>query len=152
MKLFQGNQNISNLKVRSVRFVKKTIVTSAVLCVILWLMLGSFKIAQHYFPRIVEAQTIVTVKDSTLSPVMQRIEKCESDKDQYGKDGQILIHVNSDGTYDIGIFEINSTHNAEATKLGYDLTKQSDNEAYAQYIYENYGTESWYSSAKCWEK
>lgn len=112
----------------------------------------SAKIYNALNPITVYADKIVTVKDTSLSPVMQRILKCESSGSHVRKDGQVVVHVNSNGSYDIGIMQINSIHNSEATKLGYNLSVEKDNIAYAVYLYENYGTEAWYSSKACWSK
>lgn len=85
-------------------------------------------------------------------PVLDRIEKCESSDMQFNNQGQVLIHVNSNGTYDTGEFQINSIWNATATKMGYDLTKASDNEAFAQWLFLNKGSSAWSDSSKCWSK
>jgi hypothetical protein len=107
-------------------------------------------------PIIVKADTkVVTqvqiVVSTTTPPVMQRIQKCESGGTQT-KDGQTLININSNGSYDSGLYQINSFWNKEATKLGYDLSKADDNNRFAMYLYENYGTSPWSSSEKCWSK
>lgn len=158
-RMFYGNQFIGSFDLNKKPFIKRVskiiksvIWNSAKLCVVVWLMVGSAATYNHLKPIKVYAQQVVTVKDTTLSPVMQRIEKCESSASQTGRDGQTTIHVNSDGSYDTGIFQINSTWNKTATKMGLDLNKQADNEAFAEYLYENVGTQPWYSSAKCWQK
>lgn len=149
---FFGNQYTKNLIGIIGRFMTKWLKRIGWSCVIAWALVGALKFGQHYFPenKIVYAQ--VTVKDTTLSPVMQRIEQCESTNRQKGKDGQVIVHINKDGTYDMGKFEINSTWNATATKMGYDLTNENDNQAFAVWIYENRGTGDWYSSSNCWNK
>jgi hypothetical protein len=93
----------------------------------------------------------VYITATTTAPVMKRIAKCESGGSHYGKDGQVVVHVNSNGTYDQGKFQINSIHNASAKKLGLNLMVESDNEKYAMYLYENEGTGDWYSSRSCWQ-
>ena len=137
---------------RSGNFVKKWIGRMAIVMVVLWGMTGTLKLGQHLFPIKVYAQQVVTVKDTTLSPVMVRIAKCESGNVQKGNDGQIVIHVNKDGSYDMGLFQINSTWNKTATKLGYDLTNDKDNQSFAEWLYENIGTSPWSSSSTCWNR
>jgi len=102
-------------------------------------------------PTYVRAEVQVPVEVEIKASVMDRIKKCESGGNQF-KNGQVLIHVNNDGSYDQGVFQINSVHNTEATKLGYNLAVEKDNEAYALYLYKNRGTEDWYSSKSCWSK
>ena len=99
---------------------------------------------------IADTQIIMVVSTSTPA-VLERIEKCESSLQQKNKQGQVLIHVNSDGSYDQGFAQINSVWNAEATKLGYDLTKESDNKAFALYLFNEHGSSPWSSSVKCWQ-
>lgn len=136
---------------RGGQFVKKWLKRSAILMLVLWGMTGTLKLGQHLYPVTVYAEKTIEVPVSKgLSPVMERIAKCESGNVQKGKDGQIIIHVNKDGTYDMGLFQINSSWNKTATKLGYDLTNDKDNQAFAEWLYENIGTSPWYSSQKCW--
>ncbi len=92
---------------------------------------------------------VITVEAKT--PIMDRIAKCESDNSQT-KNGQTLIHINSNGTYDQGRFQINSIHNAEASKLGFNLATEEGNTAYAKWLYANKGTGDWASSQGCWKK
>lgn len=106
-------------------------------------------------PKIVQAQAVVntvTVEVETVPPVMVRIAACESKSSQYAKDGQVNRHVNSDKTVDTGYYMINSVWNAQATKLGYDLSKAEDNKAFGMWLYHTKGTEPWYSSLACWGK
>lgn len=133
---------------------KRVISSVALISIVGWSMMAGWAL-----PRLVEAfnapqvfaQT-VTINHETLPPVLSRIAKCESSTGQYAKDGQVARHVNSDGSYDTGEFMINSVHNKEASKMGYDLSKESDNKAYAVWLYANRGTGDWYSSAHCWNK
>jgi hypothetical protein len=94
---------------------------------------------------------VIYIQSTSTPAVLQRIEKCESGNSHIDKNGQVAIHVNTDKSYDIGIFQINSVWSAQATKLGYDLTNKEDNEAFATWLYENQGTGAWSASAKCWQ-
>lgn len=95
--------------------------------------------------------TVVVVSTST-APVMERIAKCESGNKQLAPNGQVMIKVNTNGTTDIGVMQINSVWFSQATKLGLNLTVEKDNRAFADFLYKNYGTEAWYSSKACWSK
>ncbi len=86
------------------------------------------------------------------APILDRIAMCESHGHQLNPNGQVLLNVNTNGTVDIGRFQINSIHEAEATKLGYDLFTLEGNTAYAKWLYANKGTGDWSSSAKCWAR
>lgn len=97
----------------------------------------------------------ITVSANTIelaSPILERIASCESHGHQLNPSGQVLLNVNNNGTVDIGRYQINSIHEAEATKLGYDLFTLEGNSAYAKYLYSTRGTSDWSSSAKCWSR
>lgn len=131
---------------KAFKFYKKTLLVSAIFTAIGYAYVGGT------MTKMAAADSKVIYVQSTSTPaVMARISKCESGGSQYNKSGQVLININTNGTTDIGLYQINSVHNAQATKLGYDLTKKSDNEAYAMYLYETQGTGDWISSAKCWQ-
>ncbi len=101
-------------------------------------------------PRIVHAEKIVEVPVKEIPPVMKRIAKCES-KGLHYWDGQVVVRANTNKTVDIGKYQINSIWNDTASKMGLDLTKEKDNEAFAMYLYETHGTEPWVYSKSCWK-
>ena len=159
-KLFYGNQHVDTFYVDGRRFTKwqvfcyktkkwykRTLLVGALVSVVGWAyVFGTMT-------TMVQADSKVIYVQSTSTPaVMSRISHCESGGSQLNKQGQVIIKSNTNGTVDVGMYQINSVHNAEATKLGYDLTKKADNEAYAMYLYENKGTEDWSSSSKCWNR
>lgn len=85
------------------------------------------------------------------APVLDRIAQCESGG-QHRKNGQVIFKANTNGSVDIGKYQINSIWNQTATKMGLDLTKEEDNKKFAEYLYTNKGTQPWEASAKCWIK
>lgn len=160
-RVFYGNQYIGSIRVdgrkytkwqvfkmKSVRRIKRTLTVLAIFFLGVWVWYGIVGI----MPESVQAIGVpVYITSTSTAPVMKRIAKCESGGAHYGKDGQVIIHVNSNGSYDIGKYQINSVHNLSAKKMGLDLTKEADNEKYAMYLYENEGTGDWYSSRSCWQ-
>lgn len=92
------------------------------------------------------------------APVMERILDCESGNGKKGtakhfdSNGQVLMRANTNGSVDVGIAQINSVNFAEATKMGFDITKEEDNRAFAEYLFRVRGSEPWYSSKHCWNK
>jgi hypothetical protein len=103
-------------------------------------------------PTYVRAEVQVPVEVEIKAPVMERIAKCESGGIQT-KNGQVVVNVNSNGTYDQGKYQINSIWNKKAGEMGLNLAIEKDNEAFAMYLYKNYGTDPWNSSKKtCWSK
>ncbi len=85
------------------------------------------------------------------APVLDRIAKCESGG-VHKRNGQVIFNANTNGSVDIGLYQINSIWNSTATKMGLDLTLESDNKKFAEYLYTTKGTEPWYSSKACWNK
>ncbi len=116
----------------------------------LGILFGVYFIGTANGKEISATNVIAVAQPEKTAPVMERILKAESGNHQYAPSGQVLIHVNSNGTVDIGAAQINSIWFSLATKLGYDLTKETDNKAFAEYLYANYGTEPWQSSSKNW--
>ncbi len=102
-------------------------------------------------PVYAEVQVVKEVSVEFKAPIMDKIAHCES-SGTHKKDGQVVFKANTNGTVDIGKYQINSIWNKQATKLGYDLTNEADNKAFAMYLYANYGTAPWSASAKCWSK
>lgn len=96
------------------------------------------------------------VQAPVVSPVLDRIADCESGNGTKGsatqyKNGQVVMNANTNGTIDIGKYQVNLTYwGKQATALGFDLTKEADNKAMAEWIYANKGTGDWSSSQKCW--
>jgi len=86
-------------------------------------------------------------------PVLDRIAKAESGGHQYNpRNGQVLMHVNADGSIDLCKYQINSIWFKKASELGYDLTKEADCTAFATWLFNNYGSGPWSSSKKNWDK
>jgi hypothetical protein len=98
-------------------------------------------------------------------PLMEKIMDCESGKrdaktgraikgtaTHYEKDGKtVLTRQNSDGTWDIGIAQINSVHMGEAIRLGYNLADEKENIAFAYHLLNEQGSQPWDSSKSCWK-
>lgn len=103
-----------------------------------------------------EAKTVIQhvevekiVKDESPTPVLLRIAKCESSGSHYGLSGQVLISK----TQDMGLYQIHiPIWGKKATEMGLNLAVEKDNEKFARWLYENYGTEPWIHSKKCWNK
>ena len=96
-----------------------------------------------------ETPVVESIKE--LPPVMKRIAQCESGNKHYKENGQVVTNANTNGTVDIGIFQINEkVWGKKAGELGLDLTKEEDNVKLAVWIFENFGSEDWYASRHCW--
>lgn len=95
----------------------------------------------------VEAEATVATTTTAIPPILQKIAKCESKTGQY-KDGQVTINASQD----LGKFQINLPIWAKkATAMGLNLADEKDNTTFALYLFDNYGTSPWNSSAKCWQ-
>lgn len=139
---------------------KVAIYTGTGLAIILIFMAGS------YLNPTTVTRAIDVVKEVDPSyPVLDKIAKAESYNSQFCTKeivaksgchkyeiGSVLIHVNGNGTYDIGRYAINSTHLAEALKLGYNVYEEKDNFEFAKYLFRNFGSEPWSASKLTWSK
>lgn len=96
----------------------------------------------------------------SMAAVMQRIADCESGSGkagsghQFNSNGTVVTHTNSNGSVDVGKFELNlsAAHIQEMSKLGFNPLTEAGNTAYAQFLYQNRGTGDWSSSQHCWLK
>lgn len=113
---------------------------------------GIFYLYYQSNPSIIYTRAEVIKEVPVKANVMERIAKCESPTGQF-KDGQVSLNANADHSVDIGKYQINNrAWGKKATEMGLNLMVEQDNEKMAEYIYENYGTQPWYSSLKCWSK
>ncbi len=70
--------------------------------------------------------------------------ECESRWKHLDENGEPLMHYNKNGTYDIGVGQVNSVHAERAEELGYDLRDKNDNLRMALLIYEEQGIGAFY--------
>lgn len=156
MKYIKGsNQHVKKVSVKSEfkRIMKESLKVVMVLSFVSGSIVGTYALGgASTSAQVVYASVPTPVETMPDIPVLDAIEKCESSDMQFNKQGQVLIHVNTNGTYDIGEFQINSIWNATATKMGFDLTKASDNKAFAQFLFINKGSSAWQDSSACWSK
>lgn len=93
----------------------------------------------------------ITVIDKTLPLILQKICTAESPTGHHKANGTVAHYVNTNKTIDIGKCQINSIWEAKAVELGYNIYTEQGNEDMALYIFNNYGSEPWYSSKTKWE-
>ncbi len=98
-----------------------------------------------------ESNQQVTVINKTLPPILQKICTAESPTGHNKPNGTITTYVNTNRTIDIGKCQINSIWEAKAVELGFNIYTEEGNEAMALWIFENYGSEPWYSSKHKWK-
>lgn len=124
------------------------------------MLYGAFLTGRMAFPVV---QTVEAA--SPLPPVLVRIGEAESKSSHWCTEklvkasmcgthelGQVLTHPNTNGTVDVGKYQINvDTWGAKATQLGLNLFVEADNEKMALWIYENVGTGPWASSRARWQ-
>jgi hypothetical protein len=106
---------------------------------------------RHPIPQMGPQPHVIVVKDDTLPPVLQRIAQCESAGQQFTRDGKVLRGKRH--PQDTGLFQINAVVWAkQAQALGYDIRTRDGNEHMARYIFDNYGSAPWQTSARCWSR
>lgn len=91
----------------------------------------------------------VRADEEEMPAVLARIAKCESGDRHYKENGDVVL---SKDKADIGRYQIRVTvWGQDAHRLGYNLFDEKDNQKMAEWIFENHGTEPWYSSKACWK-
>lgn len=149
--------------------IKRALRVGGILALVAWLMLGSLKFGisyahgteMSYIAPIAQADTIKPMV--TDYPILDKIAQAESHDNQFctkalvsesmckaSQIGAPLVRVNTNGSYDIGKFQINSTHLADAIAHGYDVYTLQGNTDYALYLFMTQGSEPWYSSRSSW--
>jgi hypothetical protein len=102
-------------------------------------------------PQVVQHTRVVIVQDDSLPPVLQRIAQCESRGQHFTRDGQVVR--GKQNRHDTGLFQINAlVWGKKARDLGYDIHTREGNEQMARYLFEQYGSVPWQSSATCWNR
>ncbi len=77
-------------------------------------------------------------------PHVYQLAACESTLRQWDKEGNVIIHVNENGSIDFGAMQVNSLHLAEADKLNLDIVNViEDNIHMARLIWDNQGYSAW---------
>jgi hypothetical protein len=134
---------------KAIRLAKRVIIVLALFCGLGW----SYYAGSMFAPVKTQAMPVpVYVTATTTAPVLVRIAKCESGNNHYDKNGQVLMKTNDNKSVDVGVMQINSIWFKKASEMKLDLTKEVDNRKFAEYLYENYGTEPWVWSKPCWNK
>jgi hypothetical protein len=139
-KIFYGNQYVEKFNCDGRKYSKFQ----------LWLYQ-----AKHVTKRsIIALAVICLVKEvKGKAPVMDRIAKCESGGNHIDpKTGQVYMLANTNKSVDVGKYMINTVWHKKAKELGFDITKELDNEKMAYWIYENIGTSPWSASSHCWNR
>jgi hypothetical protein len=94
---------------------------------------------------------VVIVQADTLPPVMHRIAQCESRGQHWTQQGRVVR--GKQNRHDTGLFQINTiVWGKKAQELGYDLHTSEGNTRMARYLFDNYGSVPWQSSAACWNR
>ena len=88
---------------------------------------------------------IVSVFGSANAPTAEKIASCESGNNE------IAINYNTNGTYDLGVFQDNTVHASNFTNYVHDMLYYTTNiqEAHTLFVQAG-GWSPWYSSKSCW--
>jgi hypothetical protein len=134
-------------KYRVAMFLRKVLIVTIIIAT----LYGVYKLGGIMNPAIVYTKAEVIKEVEAKAPILERIAKCESPTGHW-KNGQVVININNNGSYDTGKYQINSIWNKKATEMGLNLMIEKDQDTFARWLYSTRGTEDWYSSKKCWQK
>lgn len=148
-KVYFGDKQLKVVKTRKP-------MSNKMFAVLVVIMLGLICLYM-FFPRtntVVVTKEIEVVKEVTVkAKVLERIAQCESGNSHYDKNGQVMLNGNKNGSSDIGKYQINTRiWGKKATEMGLNLAIESDNETFAQYLFNTYGSEPWIWSRPCWNR
>lgn len=160
IKVFMGGQRMRDIYPHATRWqvikYKVAMFLRKVMIVILTLagIAVTFAAGSYLMPTVVAQEVVKEVPQPLeIPPVLTRIAKCESATGHYDERGQVRVVGNSDGSVDIGKYQINEAiWGKKATELKLNLFNEHDNETMAIWLYQNRGTEDWYLSKHCWKK
>lgn len=151
----------SNGRFSSIRmFFRKVWFWTKVAAVLGVIVGASFGIGAFTFSSTTVKASATTVVVEAPSPILDRISDCESGSGkkgggrQFNADGSVVEHVNTNGTVDVGKFQINMNADNLRTmaKLGLNPLTEEGNTQYAKWLYQNVGTGPWASSQGCWKR
>jgi hypothetical protein len=131
------------------RAAKRTLTVAAIIVTAGWILAaGMYYAKSNIKPEVAWAKEIVEVPVKVIPPILKKIAKCESGGSHL-KNGQVVINA----TQDAGKYQINlPVWSKTASSMGLNLMVEADNEKFAMYLFENYGTEPWSASRGCWSK
>ncbi len=108
--------------------------------------------------QVIHMSTSTTTMIQQTDEVLHAIGDCESgngtkdSRRQFLPNGKIVTHTNTDGSVDVGMYEINMSapHIIQMAKMHIDPMTEEGNYAEAKYIHDTEGVKPWSSSQHCW--
>lgn len=92
------------------------------------------------------------IEEQGIAPILKKIAIAESGDRQFDANGLPVLHANTNGSVDIGRYQINNrVWGAKAKELGFNLITDEGQTAMATWLLQNMGTEPWQSSGKGWK-
>ena len=88
----------------------------------------------------------LSIKYRLASSTIRAVAKCESS--MYGG----ATHINSNGSKDWGLLQVNSIHIPDMLRLGLDITDPFDSLEYGFILMKTQGLRPWSASLQCWSK
>lgn len=135
-----------------VKFAVRWFVIRAAIAVIATALLGM----GYAYSQFESAHTLVAVNvpvtQAEVAPILQKICMAESGCKQFDVSGLPVMHANTNGSVDIGKYQINNKiWGAKAKELNMDILTESGQDSLARWILLNRGSTAWNSSAKGWQ-
>jgi hypothetical protein len=132
------------------RGVRKAFKIIALMYTIAFVMLGIYTAGSKSTITYAAGETVIQMENNF--PILDKIATCESKGKQFLANGVLVKHVNTNGTIDIGKYEINTVWEAKSVALGYNIYTEEGNHDMALWLFKNQGSEPWASSRFCWSK
>ncbi len=140
------------MKYKTIRFIRWLIIRAGIAAAAVALLFTGYLYNAVTAPNLNVVNQVITVAAKDVAPILHKICMAESSCQQFDKNGIPTMHANTNGSVDIGKYQINNrVWGATARKLGYDLMTEEGQDKMATYLLENKGSGPWFSSSKNWE-
>lgn len=129
------------------RFIVWTVVIGII--IIAWAMTLENE-TTYVFPESKKIEKVALRKELIPICACESVGRKDGIPTQFKKDGSLLVGIKN--PHDMGMCQINvMAHEKELITLGLDVTKESDNIKFANWLYEREGDRPWNPSKPCWE-
>ena len=99
---------------------------------------------------LISRDALISPKGNAVPEILAKIAACESGDRHFDAGGKVVRGKYN--RYDLGRYQINLKYwHEKAEELGYNLSAEAGNEAFALWLYREYGTAPWKQSRECWE-
>lgn len=94
---------------------------------------------------------VIKIEDRSLPRALEVICRAESGMNHKDKKGNVIKNINKNGTWDLGICQLNSIHFNRMASMGLNPYVEEDNKRFAKILFFEKGVSPWSASKSKWE-